>query len=121
MRAPLVCTKLSQSRLGPRAFFEVITCTISPLLDMQAIPGATQALLAKFEGWQARGAPLYAQTQTRPLDFTVKLSEGGEARFVWDADTRITGVLTPGARVTVRYVTADGGANRALQITVSRS
>jgi hypothetical protein len=30
-------------------------------------------------------------------------------------------VLTPGARVTVRYVTADGGANRALQITVSRN
>jgi hypothetical protein len=62
-----------------------------------------------------------ARVQSSERSLTVKLSEGGEARFVWDADTRITGVLTPGARVTVRYVTADGGANRALQITVSRN
>jgi hypothetical protein len=62
-----------------------------------------------------------AKVQSSERAVTVKLSEGGEARFVWDADTRITGVLTPGARVTVRYVAADGGANRALQITVSRN
>ena len=51
---------------------------------------------------------------------TIKLAEGGEAQYVWSPDTRITGVLTPGARVTIRYV-ADGSQNRALQITVSRS
>jgi outer membrane receptor protein involved in Fe transport len=51
---------------------------------------------------------------------TVQLSEGGESRFLWTDDTRITGVLTPGARVTVRYVVEDG-QNRALQITVARS
>jgi YD repeat-containing protein len=52
---------------------------------------------------------------------TVRLAEGGETRFVWNADTRITGVLTPGARVTVRYVAGDGGQNQALQITVARN
>jgi len=51
---------------------------------------------------------------------TIKLADGGEALYVWSPDTRITGVLTPGARVTIRYV-ADGNQNRALQITVSRS
>jgi P pilus assembly chaperone PapD len=51
---------------------------------------------------------------------TVKLTDGGESTFVWSSDTRITGVLTPGARVTVRYVPADGGPHKALQITVAR-
>ena len=40
---------------------------------------------------------------------------------MWNADTKISGVLTPGARVTVRYVTGDNGGNLALQITVARS
>jgi hypothetical protein len=62
-----------------------------------------------------------ARVQSSERALTVKLAEGGEARFVWDADTRITGVLTPGARVTVRYTAAEKGPNRALQITVSRS
>jgi len=52
---------------------------------------------------------------------TVKLTEGGEGRFVWSSDTRITGVLTPGARVTIRYTAGDGGNNQALQITVARN
>jgi len=79
--------------------------------EARALPGEAAAT--------ATGTVARVQSSERSL--TVKLSEGGEARFVWDADTRITGVLTPGARVTVRYVTADGGANRALQITVSRN
>ena len=62
-----------------------------------------------------------ARVQSSERSLTIKLAEGGEARFVWDADTRITGVLTQGARVTVRYVAAENGPNRALQITVSRS
>ena len=62
-----------------------------------------------------------ARVQSSERTLTVKLAEGGEARFVWDADTKITGVLTPGARVTVRYTAAEKGPNRALQITVSRS
>jgi len=51
---------------------------------------------------------------------TVKLTEGGESTFVWSNDTRISGVLTPGALVTVRYVPADAGPHKALQITVAR-
>ena len=51
----------------------------------------------------------------------VALSDGGEARFSWNDDTKITGVLAPGAKITVRYVPGSGGENVALQITVPRS
>jgi hypothetical protein len=62
-----------------------------------------------------------ARLQATARTVVVALSEGGEATFVWNADTKISGVLTPGARVTVRYVTGDNGGNLALQITVARS
>jgi hypothetical protein len=61
-----------------------------------------------------------ARLQATARTVVVALSEGGEATFVWNADTKISGVLTPGARVTVRYVTGDNGGNLALQITVAR-
>jgi hypothetical protein len=51
----------------------------------------------------------------------VALADGGEAKFVWNDETKITGVLAPGARVTIRYVNAASGGNLALQITVPRS
>ncbi len=62
-----------------------------------------------------------ARLQATSRTVVVALTEGGEATFVWNADTKISGVLTPGARVTVRYVTGDNGGNLALQITVARS
>lgn len=62
-----------------------------------------------------------AKLQATARTVVVALAEGGEATFVWNADTKISGVLTPGARVTVRYVTGDNGGNLALQITVARS
>lgn len=62
-----------------------------------------------------------ARLQATARTVVVALAEGGEATFVWNADTKISGVLTPGARVTVRYVTGDNGGNLALQITVARS
>ena len=62
-----------------------------------------------------------ARLQATARTVVVALSDGGEATFVWNADTKISGVLTPGARVTVRYVTGDNGGNLALQITVARS
>ncbi len=62
-----------------------------------------------------------ARLQATARTVVVALSEGGEATFVWNADTKISGVLTPGARITVRYVTGDNGGNLALQITVARS
>ena len=41
--------------------------------------------------------------------------------FVWNDETKISGVLSPGAKVTIRYVTATTGGNLALQITVPRA
>jgi hypothetical protein len=52
----------------------------------------------------------------------VVLAEGGApATFVWNDDTKITGVLAPGAKVTIRYVPGGTAGNLALQITVPRS
>ena len=59
--------------------------------------------------------------QSSDRAFTVTLSDGSQAQFVWSSDTRFSGVLAPGARVTIRYdVTADG-RNVAQQISVARS
>ena len=82
--------------------------------------GVCAAALAA-EGGAVTATGTVASVKASERTVTVRLTEGGETTFVWSADTRITGVLTPGARVTVRYVTGDGGPNRALQITVARS
>ena len=66
----------------------------------------------------ATGTIKTVQASGRAL--VVALADGGEARFVWNDETKITGVLAPGAKVTVRYVPGDG-AHTALQITVPRS
>lgn len=52
------------------------TCSLSPILVMPNLPGGWRTVLERLEYWQARGAPLYAQTQVRPLDMTVQLSQG---------------------------------------------
>ncbi|HKD18313.1 MAG TPA: hypothetical protein VKG23_10610 [Thermoanaerobaculia bacterium] len=58
--------------------------------------------------------------QSSDRAFTVTLSDGSPARFVWTSDTRFSGVLMPGSRVTIRYdVTADG-RNVVQQISVAR-
>ena len=51
----------------------------------------------------------------------VALTDGPEARFVWTADTKINGTLSPGAKVTIRYTTLPDGQNLAHQISVARS
>jgi hypothetical protein len=51
----------------------------------------------------------------------VTLEDGSEARFLWNADTKINGVLAPGAKVTIRYEAGADGKNLARQISVSRS
>ncbi len=43
-----------------------------------------------------------------------------EITFVWNSETRINGVLAPGARVTVRYAPQADGRNLAYQISVGR-
>jgi hypothetical protein len=40
--------------------------------------------------------------------------------FVWNEETRINGVLTPGAKVTVRYGAQSDGRNLAYQISVGK-
>lgn len=61
-----------------------------------------------------------ARVQASQKIVTVTLAEGGQAEFVWAADTRISGVLAPGVRVTIRYTVAPDGRNLAQQISVSR-
>jgi hypothetical protein len=43
-----------------------------------------------------------------------------EVTFVWNGETRINGVLAPGARVTVRYSQQSDGRNLAFQISVGK-
>jgi len=43
-----------------------------------------------------------------------------EVTFVWNAETRINGVLAPGARVTVRNSQQSDGRNLAFQISVGK-
>jgi N-acyl-D-aspartate/D-glutamate deacylase len=64
---------------GEMALATGITCTISPILQSTSQPDMWRTLLDRFEYWQARGAPLFAQTQVRPLDLTVQLSQGSTA------------------------------------------
>ena len=59
--------------------------------------------------------------QSSDRAFAVTLADGSQVRFVWTSDTKISGVLAPGARVTIRYEVAADGRNVAQQVSVSRS
>lgn len=48
----------------------------------------------------------------------VALTDGPEMRFSWTADTKISGTLAVGARVSIRYTTLPDGQNLAHQISV---
>ena len=109
-RAPIGDALAAARRLAAwLAFGAALALALSPAPAAASPEGAAVTATGTITGVKASERTI-----------TVRLAEGGEARFVWDPDTRITGVLTPGARVTIRYV-ADGGQNRALQITVSRA
>jgi hypothetical protein len=62
-----------------------------------------------------------AKLQSAERTLTVTLADGSEARFLWNADTKINGVLSPGAKVTIRYEAGADGKNLAQQISVSKS
>ena len=62
-----------------------------------------------------------SKIQSSDRSFAVTLADGSQAHFVWTSDTKISGVLAPGARVTIRYEVAADGRNVAQQISVSRS
>ncbi len=89
------------------------------LLSAVLVLAAAAARAEADKALTATGTISRLQASARTV--VVALADGGEATFVWNADTKISGVLTPGARVTVRYVTGDNGGNLALQITVARS
>jgi hypothetical protein len=63
---------------------------------------------------------IVSKLQAAERTVVVTLSSGSEVGFVWNADTRINGTLTPGAKVTVRYTAQSDGKNLAHQITVAR-
>ncbi len=61
---------------GELALETGVTTSLSPILVMPNMEGAWQIILERFEHWRARGAPLFGQTQVRPLDMTLQLSKG---------------------------------------------
>ncbi len=65
--------------LGSLALETGVTVSMSPILHLPFMPGSWLRQLVRIEAWRARGAPLFAQTQTRPLDQTIRLSRGSAA------------------------------------------
>ncbi|MGE0387062.1 MAG: amidohydrolase family protein [Gammaproteobacteria bacterium] len=61
---------------GSLALETGVKCTLNAILQSPATGTRWRELLARVNGWRARGAPLYAQVQTRPLDMTVELAKG---------------------------------------------
>ncbi len=91
----------------------IASLVLAAVLASATLPAATDKALT------ATGTIRRVQASARTL--VVALADGGESTFVWNDETKITGVLAPGAKVTVRYVTGADGANVALQITIPRS
>ena len=90
------------------------------ILGLAAVLAAVSALATPADrSLTASGTIDRIQSSDRA--FTVNLSDGSQARFVWSSDTRFSGVLMPGARVTIRYDVTGDGRNVAQQISVARS
>jgi len=90
------------------------------LLALAAGAGAPpMAAAAADKALTATGTIASIRASERTVSVT--LADGSEARFTWNADTKIGGVLAPGAKVSVRYEVTGDGTNLALQITVSKS
>jgi ABC-type amino acid transport substrate-binding protein len=95
------------------------TASIVLAVCLTVLATASRPSEAADKALTATGTIRTVQASSRTV--VVALSDGGEARFSWNDDTKITGVLAPGAKITVRYVPGSGGENVALQITVPRS
>ena len=88
--------------------------------SLAAALGLATALAAPSEPARtATGTIVRVQATQRSV--VVAVSGGPEMAFVWNAETKIIGVLQPGARVTIRYAAEPDGKNLAQQITVARS
>jgi hypothetical protein len=93
--------------------------SVIAVLALLAVLAASTLPAATDKALTAAGTIRRVQASARTL--VVALADGGETTFVWNEETKITGVLAPGAKVTIRYVTGANGANLALQITIPRS
>ncbi|HWZ87047.1 MAG TPA: hypothetical protein VN032_12645 [Thermoanaerobaculia bacterium] len=82
---------------------------------------AAAALLGAVADRSLTASGTVARVQASERSITITLADGSEARFVWNADTKISGVLSPGAKVTLRYEVGTDGRNLAQQISVARS
>jgi len=61
---------------GSIALESGVVCSVSPILQMKDTPERWRTLLTRVDNWRARGAPLFAQTQVRPLEFTLSIAVG---------------------------------------------
>jgi hypothetical protein len=87
---------------------------------LATVSPSASAVLAPAEKTQtATGTVVSVQPPQRTV--AVALADGTRAEFRWNADTKINGVLSSGARVTIRYAVADDGGKLALQITVAHT
>jgi len=95
--------------------------TRTPLIVVLFCLASTVALSARAPDRSLAATGTIAKLQSSERTLTVTLADGSEARFLWNADTKINGVLAPGAKVTIRYQAGADGKNLAQQISVSRS
>ena len=93
-----------------------VTCSLSPVLQSPLFEGLWRRLLDRFEEWQAKGAPIFAQSQVRPLDMTIQLSEGSailsktphfRAVFELPVAERIKAFQDPNVRANLRREVGD--------------
>lgn len=63
-------------RFGELALETGATCTLSPILQTSFRPQQWSQMLGRLEYWREQGAPVFAQTQVRPLDISVVLAKG---------------------------------------------
>lgn len=61
---------------GDLALATGVATSLSPILVMPNMEGAWRTILERVRHWRTLGAPLFAQTQVRPLDMTIQLSQG---------------------------------------------
>ena len=90
-------------------------------ISLVAVLLCLASLVAAAPDRALTAAGTVAKLQSSERTLTVTLPDGGEARFLWNADTKINGVLSPGAKVSIRYAISADGKNVAQQISVSKS
>lgn len=89
------------------------------ILCLIALAGAAASAAPADKSQTATGTIARLQASERSIEVT--LADGSQARFSWSPETKISGVLTPGARITLRYTVGADGKNLAQQITVARN